>query len=300
MDGARFDQLTRSACGRTRREVMRLLVTALATLPPLAARAGAARSQGVVALGGPCASAQECRQPEEGMWQEPVVCADNGFASDGELSCCVNDGCCLTDADCCGDLRCAAAYEVCPGFCTRPPFPTRRAGQLCTSHFDCISWPGYMTRCIEQICTYTDPRSAEILPIPLDQPPIPDAEAALAAAETLAGIEVSDKFYGLYESMHPDARAIIPREAVIGWYENEFAYVGEPAAQAVKVRFVSWTWGVSGKTYPETAEVALHQVLSNGTVLRDEVRLVQDEAGAWSWFFGRDRAFVEEQIARYG
>ena len=29
------------------------------------------------------------------------------------------------------------------------------------------------------------------------------------------------------------------------------------------------------------------------------MRLVKDGRGNWSWFFGRDRAFVEEQIARY-
>jgi hypothetical protein len=46
--------------------------------------------------------------------------------------------------------------------------------------------------------------------------------------------------------------------------------------------------------------VALRQQLSDGTVIRDEVRLVKDPLGNWSWFFGRDRAFVEEQIARYG
>ena len=100
--------------------------------------------------------------------------------------------------------------------------------------------------------------------------------------------------------MHPDAQTIIPREAVTGWYENEFLYLGEPAARAIKVRFISWTWGVTGATYPETAEVALRQQLSDGTVVRDEVRLVKDPFGNWSWFFGRDRAFVQEQIARYG
>ena len=40
--------------------------------------------------------------------------------------------------------------------------------------------------------------------------------------------------------------------------------------------------------------------MANGSAIRDEVRLVKDHAGTWSWFFGRDRAFVEEQSARYG
>jgi hypothetical protein len=116
----------------------------------------------------------------------------------------------------------------------------------------------------------------------------------------MSGLEVTGGFRRLYNSLHPDARAIIPREAVMGWYENEFMYLGEPAARAIKVRFISWTWEVTGTTYPETAEVALRQQLTDGTVVRDEIRLVKDPFGNWSWFFGRDRAFVEEQIGRYG
>ena len=302
MDGAEFDRLTRTVRGGSRRDLARLVIAMAAAMPRIPIRPAGARSQsdGIVVLGGECTAARECRQQDDGMWQEPVVCADNGFSSDGELNCCVNEGCCVSDADCCGDLRCAAGYEVCPGFCTRPPFPTRRAGQICTSHYDCISWPGYFTRCDEHVCTYTDPRSVEINPIPADQPLIPDADAALAVAETLSGIEVSGKFYGLYDALHPDARAILPREAVSGWYEDAFPYTGESAARAVKIRFIAWTWEVTGRTYPETAEVSMRQTLSDGTTLRDEVRLVKDERGAWSWFFGRDRAFVEEQIARYG
>jgi hypothetical protein len=133
-----------------------------------------------------------------------------------------------------------------------------------------------------------------------DLPDIPDSDAALAVAETLSGLEVGGGFRILYDAMHPDAQAIIPREVVMGWYENEFTHLGEPAASAIKVRFISWTWGVTGTTYPETAEVAQRQKLSDGAVVRDEVRLAKDPFGNWSWFFGRDRAFVEEQIARYG
>jgi hypothetical protein len=118
-------------------------------------------------------------------------------------------------------------------------------------------------------------------------------------AETVAGLEVSGSFGLLYRSMHPDAQAIIPWEAVAGWYENEFTHVGEPAPRAVKVRFISWTWEVTGKTYPNTAEVALRQEFPDGTVVRDEVRLVKDQFGNWGWFFGRTRTFVEVQIARF-
>ena len=67
----------------------------------------------------------------------------------------------------------------------------------------------------------------------------------------------------------------------------------------MKVRFIPWTWDVTGQTYPDTAEVAFRQSAADGAVVRGEVRLVKDEHGNWSWFFGRDRAFVDEQIARF-
>jgi hypothetical protein len=137
----------------------------------------------------------------------------------------------------------------------------------------------------------------------LAEPPefsyIPDSEAALTVAETVAGLEVAGNLGGLYRSLHPDAQALIPSEAVIGWYENEFTHFGEPTPRAIKVRFIAWTWEVTGKTYPDTAEVAMRQQLPDGAVVRDEVRLVKDQNGNWCWFFGQTRAFVEEQIARF-
>ena len=57
---------------------------------------------------------------------------------------------------------------------------------------------------------------------------------------------------------------------------------------------------MTGKTYPETAEIAFTQNLARRKSVRDEVRLVKDRDGKWRWFFGRDRAFVEEQIATFG
>jgi hypothetical protein len=295
MEASLFDRVTRMAFGGSRRDFVRVLFATATALRMPAIHAARAQSGGIVALGGVCSTSGDCAQHE---MQGEAICADNGFTADGELNCCANDGCCESDADCCGDLRCAVAYEVCPGFCTRPPMPTRAVGQVCTSHHDCFSWPGCFARCEDQRCTCTV-TPALVTENP-DMPDIPDAEAALAVAETMAGLEVTGDFQRLYDAMHPDAQTIIPREAVTGWYENEFLYLGEPAARAIKVRFISWTWDVTGTTYPVTAEVALRQQLADGTVVRDEVRLVKDPFGNWSWFFGRDRAFVQEQIARYG
>ncbi len=130
-------------------------------------------------------------------------------------------------------------------------------------------------------------------------PALPRADAALTVAEQLSRLEIDGRFAALYDRMHPDAQQLIPLEAVIGWYETDFVPAGPEAVEAVKVRFIPWTWDVTGETYPETAQVAFRQTDAAGDLIRGEIRLVEDGFGNWSWFFGRDRAFVEEQIARF-
>ena len=126
-----------------------------------------------------------------------------------------------------------------------------------------------------------------------------DAEAAAIVAVEFSALEASGDFNTLYDHIHPDARAEIPRAAVIGWFQNEFAPRRPGIATVTGVNFVSWTWGVTGQTYPYTAEVSFLQPFADGTVLEDIVRPVQDHKGEWRWFFGRSREFVDEQIAKY-
>ena len=56
---------------------------------------------------------------------------------------------------------------------------------------------------------------------------------------------------------------------------------------------------MTGKTYPDTVEVAFRQRSADGSVEADTVRLVLED-GTWGWFFGRDRAFVDAPPARFG
>jgi uncharacterized protein len=126
-----------------------------------------------------------------------------------------------------------------------------------------------------------------------------DADAAAQMAYDLSVLEAEGDFNTLYDLIHPDAHAIIPRSAAIGWYQNEFAPMGVSPAAITGVQFVKWTWAVNGVTYPYTAEVSFQQARADGTYLVDVVRLVQDQYGTWRWFFGRSAEFVAEQIARY-
>lgn len=126
-----------------------------------------------------------------------------------------------------------------------------------------------------------------------------DTRAAADTAVELSWYESVGDVNALYDRIHPDVHSVIPRAAVIGWYQNDFLPLGPGVAMVTGVRFVEWTWEVTGQTYPYTAEVSFRQSFANGSVADEVVRLVQDANGEWRWFFGRSREFVEEQIARY-
>ena len=64
------------------------------------------------------------------------------------------------------------------------------------------------------------------------------------------------------------------------------------------VQLGEWTWDVTGKVYPSAAEVMFRQRFADGQEIQGVTHLVRDN-GVWRWFFGGNRAFVEEQIARY-
>jgi hypothetical protein len=110
--------------------------------------------------------------------------------------------------------------------------------------------------------------------------------------------EVEGNFDTLYDWLHPDAQAIIPRAAVVGWYENDFAPRGPGIIEVTDAVHWSWIWEVTGQSY-YGALVGFRQPFADGTVAKDFMHLAQDQEGRWRWFFGRDRAFVDEQIRRF-
>lgn len=117
----------------------------------------------------------------------------------------------------------------------------------------------------------------------------------LAVAETLSSFEVNGQIDFLYSFMHADSMREVPRYAVDRWYRDVFLLTGPRPAISTSVRYVDWTWAVNGFAYPNTAEVSYVQSFADGSVVEDVVRLVHDGDG-WKWFFGRSRAFIDEQI----
>jgi predicted metalloprotease len=126
--------------------------------------------------------------------------------------------------------------------------------------------------------------------------------AAADAARELSLLEADRDFDAIYERMHPDALAVVPRSAVVGWYETFFSDRETSELEVTGVESEPWTWEVTGVTYDDAVTVKYDQpytidgVASNVT---GEVHLVPfgDE---WGWFFGASRAFVDEQVALYG
>jgi hypothetical protein len=126
--------------------------------------------------------------------------------------------------------------------------------------------------------------------------------AAADAARELSVLEADRDFDALYEGMHPDALAVVPRSAVVGWYETYFSNRETSELEVIAVEPEPWTWEVTGVTYDDAVTVTYDQPYTVDGVVSDvtgEVHLVPfgDE---WGWFFGASRAFVDEQVALYG
>lgn len=129
-----------------------------------------------------------------------------------------------------------------------------------------------------------------------------DEAAAAEAARELSLLEAERAFDDLYERMHPDALAVVPRSAVVGWYESFFADRETAEIRVTGVQPEPWTWGVTGVTYEDAVTVSFVQPYTVGGVeseVSGEVHLVPFD-GEWTWLFGASREFVDEQIALYG
>ena len=128
-----------------------------------------------------------------------------------------------------------------------------------------------------------------------------DVQAAADAARELSRLEAARDFDALYDLMHPDAQRLIPRPAVVGWYETLFASTATAELTVTAVELVAWTWGVTSEVYPGTAAVAFVQPYTEAGITTDVpgvVHLVPHDGG-WGWFLGEDTAFVNAQIAAH-
>ncbi len=121
-----------------------------------------------------------------------------------------------------------------------------------------------------------------------------DLTAASAVAQQLSLLETESNWNALYDQLHPDSQLTVSRQTVAYWYQTYFAPNGPNPAQITGATLTSWTWPVTGRTYPQTAEIAYTQTFANGTTIDEIVRLVPAPDGTWRWFFGRSPEFIQQ------
>jgi predicted metalloprotease len=129
-----------------------------------------------------------------------------------------------------------------------------------------------------------------------------DLAAAARAVREFSVLEQERDFDALYARLHSDARAVVPRSAVVGWYDAFLADREAGEATVTDVRAEPWTWGVTGVTYDNAITVFYTQpYVIDGveTEVAGEVHVVPDDDG-YGWFFGASREFLDAQVAAYG
>jgi hypothetical protein len=130
-----------------------------------------------------------------------------------------------------------------------------------------------------------------------------DTREATFTAEEIFRLAYERKFNAMYDRIHPDAHAVVPRAAAVGTFEELYAIVQAGRSQIKEVEFGSWTWAVTGQNYPYAAFVRFEQPYTDTDgsekLLDDTMYLVKND-GEWRWFFGASKDFVEAQIERFG
>lgn len=143
--------------------------------------------------------------------------------------------------------------------------------------------------------------TVETTPTPKPTPKVDrqkEANAAAAVVVDLTKREMSGEFNAIYDMLHPDAHAAVPRGAVVGWYRHDYGPRGPRTGKVVEVRFIEWTWAVTGKTYQGAIEVTYRQPFNDGSTDTSVLRLVKHKDN-WRPFFGESRAFIDEQVKKY-
>lgn len=130
-----------------------------------------------------------------------------------------------------------------------------------------------------------------------------DIADATARADEIFQLADQEKFNAMYDLIHPDARAVVPRVVAVNTFKELYALAEAGRSTVTGVEMGPWTWGVTGKTYESAAAVDFTQPYKeNGEekLLEDTMYLVKADDGEWRWFFGGTREFVDLAIETFG
>jgi predicted metalloprotease len=120
------------------------------------------------------------------------------------------------------------------------------------------------------------------------------ADVSQAAIE-LSQIERDGDLLALHDLMHPDVRLIVSRAELAQWYAGPDASIPTADPEILSVTFSSWTWPVTGRTYPDVASVTMRQPATRGGATVDQVELQHFwfDGARWRWFFGADMGYLD-------
>ncbi len=131
----------------------------------------------------------------------------------------------------------------------------------------------------------------------------PDRDEAAAAAEEYLALAVDGDFNALYDRIHPDAQAVIPRVVALRAFEEIYGQLRPQLPTITGVELGAWTWRVTDETYQDAAQVSYSQPFIDPTTGEQRVTTTQmylvPYEGRWRWFFGSDRIFLAEVIGRF-
>lgn len=128
---------------------------------------------------------------------------------------------------------------------------------------------------------------------------------AAQTAQEIFDLAANENFNAMYDLLHPDSQAVVPRAAVVGTLQAIYANAQAARAQIVQVEILpTWTWGVTGQSYENAAQVVfvipiVDPSSNQGQWVEDTLTMVQT-GGEWRWFFGSTPETVEQAIADFG
>jgi uncharacterized protein len=128
------------------------------------------------------------------------------------------------------------------------------------------------------------------------------ADAAAEAAATFLGLAEQGQFNTLFDYLHPDAQAEVPRSVGLAVFQAIYGQSQPSNTEITGVDVGSWTWPVNGRTYDDAVQVSYRQQFTNGNGERqtlDSVMYLVPFDGQYRWFFGNSRAFIAEAWAKY-
>ena len=113
-----------------------------------------------------------------------------------------------------------------------------------------------------------------------------DVASVTAAMSELSRLEEGGDFQDVYDLMAPDARLLLPRQAMVDWFDSGEVAIAVDDPEIVEVTFEEWTWDATGETYEDIAHVTYTQRVTHDgeESSQDLERWFVHDGQRWRWF----------------